>query len=150
MFSRSRAHHHERLPNTVMVAERPAPPRGASAPSVIDAELRINGDVTIDGELKVDGRIDGNVQARILTIGMTGHVNGHARADELVIHGFLAGSVNARRVHLTNGCRVMADVTHEVLCIDEGAVFDGRCQKTTPIADEDQDELYLTSEAAAE
>ncbi len=45
------------------------------------------------------------------------------------MRGVVRGSIRARRVHLVTGCKVVADVTHDALTIDEGASFEGHCRR---------------------
>lgn len=114
----------------------PADRRGA--PTVLGPDLMITGDVTADGHLLIDGRIQGGVEARLVTLGRDGEINGRIEADEVVLHGLVRGSVHARRVHLIRGCRVFADIHHDVLQIDEGAYLEGairRLSAADPVAD---------------
>ena len=100
---------------------RPAPRN--RGPSIVAADLHIVGNVTTDGELHIDGRIDGDVEGRSVTVGETGYVDGHIETADIAIRGLVRGSVRARRVHLIGGCKVVADITHDMLSIDEGASF---------------------------
>jgi cytoskeletal protein CcmA (bactofilin family) len=114
----------------------PADRRGA--PTILGSDLMITGDVTADGHLLIDGRIQGGVEARLVTLGRDGEINGRIEADEVVLHGLVRGTVHARRVHLIRGCRVFADIHHDVLQIDEGAYLEGairRLSSTEPAPD---------------
>ena len=105
------------------------PPRPNAAPSIIAADLHIVGNVSTEGDLIIDGRIDGDVQSRTVVIGDIGHVVGHIETEEITIQGIVSGSVRARKVHLATGCKVIADITHGALMIDEGASFEGQCRR---------------------
>jgi cytoskeletal protein CcmA (bactofilin family) len=37
--------------------------------------------------------------------------------------------VRAQKVHLATGCKVIADISHGSLMIDEGASFEGQCRR---------------------
>jgi cytoskeletal protein CcmA (bactofilin family) len=106
---------------------RPAPRN--RGPSIVAADLHIVGNVTTDGELHIDGRIDGDVEGRSVTVGETGYVDGHIETEDIAIHGLVRGSVRARKVHLIGGCKVVADIIHDTLSIDEGASFEGNCRR---------------------
>ena len=60
----------------------PTPPQASSAraasshPSLLAANLRMSGEIVLDGDLQVDGEVEGNVSARKLVIGQTGHHQG--------------------------------------------------------------------------
>jgi cytoskeletal protein CcmA (bactofilin family) len=103
------------------------------APTILGSDLMITGDVTADGHLLIDGRIQGGVEARLVTLGRDGEINGRIEADEVILHGLVRGSVHARRVHLVRGCRVFADIHHDVLQIDEGAYLEGAIKRLTAL-----------------
>lgn len=116
-------------------AAGPTPPRG-SAPSIIAADLHIVGNVTTEGLLHVDGRVDGDVHAYGIVVGDSGHIVGHVHAEDISVQGIVSGSVRARRVHLVAGCKVIADITHGSLVIDDGASFEGQCRRQADGEDE--------------
>ncbi len=129
MFSRAKP---VQTGTALVPAPGPARARGAQrnrGPSIIAADLHIVGNVGTDGELHVDGRIDGDVECRSVTIGPSGYVDGHVETREITIHGIIRGSIRARKVHLADGCRVVADVVHDVIGIDSGASFEGHCRR---------------------
>jgi cytoskeletal protein CcmA (bactofilin family) len=113
----------------VTTQSRPRPSLRSTAPSIVAADLHIVGNVTTEGELHIDGRVDGDVQGRAVTVGDSGHVVGHIETDEIVIQGIVSGSVKARKVHLATGCKVIADIAHGSLMIDDGASFEGQCRR---------------------
>jgi cytoskeletal protein CcmA (bactofilin family) len=102
----------------------------------VAADLHIVGNVTTDGELHIDGRIDGDVEGSSVTVGETGYVDGHIETEDIAILGLVRGSVRARKVHLVGGCKVVADITHDTLSIDEGASFEGNCRRVVRAEDE--------------
>lgn len=108
---------------------RPRPSLRNTAPSIIAADLHIVGNVTTEGELHIDGRIDGDVQGRAVTIGDSGHVVGHIETDEILVQGIVSGSIKAHRVRLASGCKVIADIAHGTLTIEDGASFEGQCRR---------------------
>ena len=129
-------------PGTALITTTPLPTRGGRplprnrGPSIVAADLHIVGNVTTDGELHIDGRIDGDVEGRSVTVGETGYVDGHIETEDIAILGLVRGSVRARKVHLVGGCKVVADITHDTLSIDEGASFEGNCRRVARAEDE--------------
>jgi cytoskeletal protein CcmA (bactofilin family) len=99
------------------------------APSIITAELRIVGSVTTEGELHVDGRVDGDVTGQIVTIGARGYVSGRIEGVDILVQGAVNGFLRGHRVRLVQGSRVVADIEHDVLAIEEGAAFEGNCRR---------------------
>ena len=77
------------------------------APSLLSADLTINGNLNSEGDIQVDGKIEAE------TIGGAGEV---------------PGQVKARHVTLLKSARVIADVVQERLTIEPGAFFEGNCR----------------------
>lgn len=113
----------------LVLAETDGQDQRHRAPSIIAAELKIAGNVTTEGELHVDGRIDGDISAQIVTVGPRGYVNGRVGGVDVLIQGAVTGSVRGHRVRLVQGARVVADIEHDVLAIEEGATFEGNCRR---------------------
>jgi cytoskeletal protein CcmA (bactofilin family) len=91
----------------------------------INSGLTIKGDLKTDGELQIDGQILGNVSCGHLVIGKDGAVRGDIKADEAVIRGKTNGVIRARRVMLQESARVVGDIFHERMSMEEGAQFIG-------------------------
>lgn len=113
--------------------ERQGPPSRPAAPSILSSDLKIEGDVESQGELHISGSIKGDVVARKLTLGEGGSITGAVEADVAVIAGNLAGRLTATSVVLARTCRVIADVTHVSLSIEQGAVFEGFSRRVDTI-----------------
>ncbi len=135
MFSKGKA-----KPNgtALVLAEVDGKSNRHRAPSIITAELKIVGSVTTEGELHVDGRVEGDVTGQIVTIGERGFVTGRIEGVDVLVQGAVNGSIRGHRVRLGQGSRVVADVEHDVLAIEEGASFEGNCRRVSlPPPEED-------------
>lgn len=104
-------------------------PAGRTAPSIISADMKINGSVVSDGEMQIDGLIDGDVQAASLTIGNSGKIIGEVRAETVVIRGHVKGAVRAKKVELETGANVHGDIVHASLSIHGDASFEGQVKR---------------------
>ena len=104
-------------------------PAGRTAPSIISADMKINGSVQSDGEMQIDGTIDGDVQAASLTIGQSGKIIGEVRAETVVIRGRVEGAVRAKKVELETGADVHGDIVHASLSIHGDANFEGQVKR---------------------
>jgi len=113
--------------------ERQGPPSRPAAPSILSSDLKIEGDVVSQGELHISGAIKGDVVARKLTLGEGGSITGAVEADVAVIAGNLAGRLTATSVVLARSARVVADVTHVSLSIEQGAIFEGFSRRVDTI-----------------
>jgi cytoskeletal protein CcmA (bactofilin family) len=104
-----------------------------AAPSILSSDLKIEGDVVSQGELHISGSIKGDIVARKLTLGEGGSITGAVEAEVAVIAGNLAGRLTATTVLLARTARVVADVTHVQLTIEQGAVFEGFSRRVDTI-----------------
>jgi cytoskeletal protein CcmA (bactofilin family) len=105
---------------------RASAPRPSKAPSIIGAELTIEGDVSGGGELQIEGTIKGDVRIEHVTVGDSGSVEGGIYAEAVEVRGKVSGSITAKQVRLYGACHVDGDITHEQLAMETGAFFQGR------------------------
>ena len=99
-----------------------------SAPSIISADLVVNGTLTSTGDIQIDGRVEGNVHSSGLVIGDKACVQGEIYADDVTIRGKVEGSIHARRVVLCATCHVEGNILHEAFSVEAGAFFEGNCR----------------------
>ena len=114
-----------------------------------DTEIsgRVEGDVTVDGRLylgtgalvsgnvkatscKVEGLVEGKMEcARELELTKTGRLNADAIAGKMAnLSGHAFGNVvTGGKLHLAATGRLEGDIIAREICIEEGAVFNGRC-----------------------
>ena len=109
----------------------PDPRKNNGVPSIISADLTIDGNVTSDGDIQIDGKVNGDIKTRTLTLGEAGDVRGAIHADSVRVCGSVEGEVRATTVILTKSAKVRGDVLHESLAIEAGAFIDGHCKRTT-------------------
>lgn len=100
--------------------------RAPKAPSIIGADLTIEGDVSGGGELQIEGTIKGDVRIEHVTVGDGGAVEGGIYAEAVEVRGSVTGSITAKQVRLYGACHVDGDITHEQLAMETGAFFQGR------------------------
>lgn len=103
----------------------PAHKHGAPVRSVVDAWLRITGDLEGDGELEIEGQVVGNVRCKHLVVGNKANLDGNISADQVVIRGKVKGVIRANYVILQHGARVDSEIFHKQLAIEAGAQFEG-------------------------
>ncbi|HJT06163.1 MAG TPA: polymer-forming cytoskeletal protein [Stellaceae bacterium] len=115
--------------------------REPAAPSILSSDLKIEGDVVSQGDLHINGSIKGDVVAHRLTLGEGGSITGTVEVDVAVIAGNLAGQITATSVTLASTARVVADITHVSLLIEEGAVFEGFSRRVDTIEGITEDTL---------
>ena len=101
----------------------------SSVPSIISADLRINGDLICSGDVQVDGWVEGDIQSRNIVIGEGATVHGALSAETVRICGVVKGAVKADSVVLEKTAKVTGDVLHKTLSVAEGAQIEGMCKR---------------------
>ncbi len=120
--------------------------RSSAAPSIISADLVVNGTLTSTGDIQIDGRVEGDVHSAGLVIGEKAFIHGEILAEDVTVRGRIQGSVRARKVLLASTCHVEGNILHEAFSVEAGAFFEGNCRHSdNPLSDEG---ARLTSEAA--
>lgn len=107
----------------------PEAARANARPSIVAADLLIEGDVTCEGSVDVEGRIVGSIRAPQVVVAATGWVEGAVIAHDLSVLGSISGTVSARNVQLETSAVVHADVLHERIAIEAGAELEGQLQR---------------------
>jgi cytoskeletal protein CcmA (bactofilin family) len=119
-------------------APPPAPKRarGLSAPSIISADMVINGTLNSTGDIQVDGRVEGDVRSVGLVIGDKAEIHGEVLAEDVTVRGKVVGRIRARKVLLAATSHVEGDILHEAFAVESGAFFEGNCRHSdNPLAD---------------
>jgi cytoskeletal protein CcmA (bactofilin family) len=101
--------------------------------SVISNDLRIIGQslrIISRGTLQVDGEVEGDVGGAEIIIGEEGKVTGTVAAERVIVRGRTSGVIRAMTVALQPSARVVGDIHHMSLVIEQGAEFDGRCRRS--------------------
>lgn len=114
-----------------------APPRPAArstAPSIISADLKIQGNLTSAGDLQIDGIVEGDIQSRSLTVGEGALVTGNIQAETVRVCGQVTGQIKAATVNLERTAKVMGDIVHQILSLEPGAYLEGHVRHGDAIA----------------
>jgi cytoskeletal protein CcmA (bactofilin family) len=111
--------------------------RSSSAPSIISADLVVNGTLSSTGDIQIDGKVEGNVNSAGLVIGDKACIEGDVAAEDVTIRGRIKGSIRARKVLLASTCHVEGDILHEAFAVETGAFFEGNCRHAdNPLSDD--------------
>ncbi len=109
----------------------------SSAPSIISADLTINGTLISTGDIQIDGRVEGDVHSVGLVIGDKAFIHGDVVAEEVTVRGRVQGGIRARKVLLASTCHVEGNILHEAFAVETGAFFEGNCRHAdNPLGDE--------------
>src|ERR1043166_1260106 len=110
--------------------------RSSSAPSIISADLVVNGTLTSAGDIQIDGRVEGDVRTGGLVIGDKAVIHGQIFAEDVTVRGRVEGSIRARKVLLCSTSHVEGDILHEAFAVETGAFFEGNCRHADNPLDE--------------
>jgi cytoskeletal protein CcmA (bactofilin family) len=120
-------------------APQPAPRRAAragSAPSIISADLVVNGTLSSTGDIQIDGRVEGDVRSVGLVIGDKAEIHGEVHAEDVTVRGKVVGRIRARKILLASTSHVEGDILHEAFAVESGAFFEGNCRHSdNPLGD---------------
>lgn len=125
-------------PQPMPVAQQAQPKRARtlSAPSIISADMVINGTISSAGDIQVDGRVEGDIRSIGLVVGDKAEINGEVLAEDLTIRGKVTGRIRARKVLLAATSHVEGDILHEAFAVESGAFFEGNCRHSDNPLDE--------------
>ena len=122
----------------------------SAAPSIISADLVVNGTLTSTGDIQVDGRVEGDVRSAGLVIGDKAFIQGEILADDVTIRGRVQGGIRARKVLLCATSHVEGNILHEAFAVEAGAFFEGNCRHSdNPLSEERQGQSYQNKPASA-
>ncbi len=62
-----------------------------SVPSIISADLNIEGNLVSSGEIQVDGNVHGDIRCKVLIVGIKGQITGEVNAQTVRMHGAIKG-----------------------------------------------------------
>ncbi len=85
---------------TASVAQQARRPARSAAPSIISADLVVQGTLTSTGDIQIDGRVEGDVRSAGLVIGDKAFIQGEILADDVTVRGRVQGGIRARKVLL--------------------------------------------------
>ena len=146
MFS-SKSKDTDAAPSAAPQVKRPV---RSAAPSIISADLVVNGTLTSTGDIQVDGRVEGDVKSAGLVIGDKAFIQGEIYADDVTVRGRIQGGIRARKVLLCATSHVEGNILHEAFAVEAGAFFEGNCRHSdNPLSEERVSQSYQSKPAPA-
>lgn len=94
-------------------------------PSIIASDVEITGQIKNSGTIQLEGSLVGEVEVVSLTIGSQGKVEGDIVAQEVIVKGTVNGTIKAQKVVLEQTAKVIGDIFHDTISIQEGASVQG-------------------------
>lgn len=111
----------------------------SEAPSVnlIGAGTVIQGDIKTNGDIRIDGTLTGSITVKgKLVIGVSGSVEGEVTCQNADISGTVKAKVTvAELLSLKASAKLSGDIITNKIAIEPGAVFSGSCSMGGVIKD---------------
>ena len=97
--------------------------------STISENLHITGTLYSKGKISFNGSIKGSLESKSLYVGHNGFIDGKVEADEAVILGRIKGTLKGNKVRLASSSRIEGDTYHQVIAIEDGAIYEGSIKR---------------------
>ena len=107
-------------------------PKGFNVPSsIIEEDLMIEGNIrSSEGSVDIKGRVVGDVTAEMITVQLSGSVDGAMSATKIAVEGSHTGSLKCDDLKLASTSQVRADVVAKVMATESGAKVKGKIDIT--------------------
>ena len=97
--------------------------------SNISENLQITGTIYSSGKISFNGFIKGSLESKSLYVGKNGFIDGKVESDEAVILGRIKGTLKGNKVRLASSSRIEGDTYHQVIAIEDGAIYEGSIKR---------------------
>lgn len=110
---------------------------GNSSINLIGAGTVIEGDIRSNGDIRIDGTVIGHVVSKAkVVIGATGIVEGDVNSQNADVSGVIKGkTVVSELLFLKSAAKVIGDIVTGKLVVEVGATFTGSCNMGPVIKD---------------
>jgi cytoskeletal protein CcmA (bactofilin family) len=104
--------------------------------TLIASNTVFEGKIKTEGSIRIDGKFVGDINAKAnAAVGLTGSIDGTLSARSITVAGKISGTVTATEKLVLEGKSIMhGDIRATKLVVDEGAVFDGKCDMKQTIS----------------
>lgn len=101
--------------------------------NVISKETNIVGDINAAGNIRIEGYLEGIVQSKTkIVIGDSAIIKGNISSPDAEISGKVEGEVHCSgTLYLNKTAVITGNITTQKLVVENGAVFNGKCQMTS-------------------
>lgn len=119
---------------------------------LLDKGCSFEGKLTFDGTVQINGNFQGEIYSDgALIIGNDAHVDGGIFVDTVIIHGSVQGTIDAKsRIEMHVPATIIADIKTKNLSMEDGVVFQGKCQMDTAETPKTKTNIPKLNEAESE
>ncbi len=99
-------------------------------PTIIAADLKINGNFDNKGLIEIEGDVSGVINGGSVILHKSGKINNcDVFADYVSLSGEFDGNIKAQNVNITNTAKVSGIIEYTNLSVEDGACIDGQFKK---------------------
>ena len=123
-----------REPETRQAPPPPAPQHtpahdASGVASVIGPDLKVVGNLSCKGAIQVNGEVEGDVVCDTLMVGEQGCIRGNISTKVARVSGMVSGQIEAAEVLIAKTAKMLGDVLHQSLTVEQGAYLEGHCAR---------------------
>jgi cytoskeletal protein CcmA (bactofilin family) len=101
--------------------------------AIVSSNITIEGKFKSTGNIRLDCAIEGSVEAESIFIGENSRINGTINCENIIISGKIIGNVFCKgRMHIKETGVIDGDMEVNILSMDEGSIFTGKCTRIKP------------------
>ncbi len=94
--------------------------------TVVGNDMVFIGDIQGDGIVRIDGKVEGNITSKQgIILGEKAEVNGSLESDNIIIFGYIKGTIRTKELILRSTGSVNGDITSDFLQVEKGSKYDG-------------------------
>jgi cytoskeletal protein CcmA (bactofilin family) len=121
-------------------------PEQAEITAFLGKGTEFKGVLSFEGTIRVDGKVDGEVISKdTLIAGDGAYLHGEITVGTLISSGKVFGNINAsQKVHILAPGAIQGNIKTPRLIIEEGVLFDGKCEMASEKKASEQKVVSLT------
>lgn len=94
--------------------------------TVVGNDMVFIGDIQGDGIVRIDGKVEGNITSKQgIILGEKAEVNGSLESDNIIIFGYIKGTIRTKELILRATGSVHGDIVSDFLQVEKGSKYDG-------------------------
>jgi cytoskeletal protein CcmA (bactofilin family) len=99
------------------------------AETIVGPSVKIQGDLNSEGNIKIEGQVTGKVKTSQSVFIIPGaKISADVLAGNAIIGGEVQGNLKiSGHLILQNSAKILGDITCNVLRVEDGALFTGKC-----------------------
>ena len=93
----------------------------ANSKTIIQKDIKIEGDLFEKEDIELDGEIKGNIRAENFETLKNSKVSGDVKSSEVRLDGTLEGNIESNKVYIKKNANITGTIKQKTLSVEEGA-----------------------------